>query len=83
MRPSFIKLRSIIISIFQILRGARIAPRRGAVGPTHCQSHCPPGPSCELTLVKAQFFALNMALKEGHWMRRRQHAIARTISEEG
>ena len=45
---------AINISIFHLgshTRRARILPRRGAVGPTHFQSHCPrpPGPSCELT----------------------------------
>ena len=47
---------AINISIFHLgsyTRRARIVPRRGAVGPTHgqahCRSHCPPGPSCELT----------------------------------
>ena len=44
------------VSIFHLglIRGARAycpdAARRGAVGPTHCWSHCPP-PSCELTCL--------------------------------
>ena len=48
---------AINISIFHLglIRGARAycpdAARREAVGPTHCWSHCPPGPSCELTCL--------------------------------
>ena len=42
---------AINISIFHLGSYTRRAqlPRRRAVGPTHFRSHCPLGPSCELT----------------------------------
>ena len=60
-----------------------IAPRRGAVGPTHCQSHSPPGLSCEFTLIKAQLFALNTAAERGTSDETEATAITRTTSGEG
>ena len=66
---------AINISIFHLgsyTRRARIVPRRGAVGPTHFQSHCPRGPSCELTCSLCSSGIVHVAVR---WLEHHSRAI--------
>ena len=66
---SKIAINILIFHLGSYTRGACIAPRCGVAGPVHCQSHrhthLGRAHRGELTLIKAQLFALNTAAERG------------------